>query len=902
MERSWQSALERARKHSPFLSLGLDRQPELVALLEAGKGAEALEWAKAAGEGAPDVATALRRERWGLAVALGIGDLAGTFPLTLVMEELSAFADRAMDQAIAAAIRARVEDAEPAGFTALALGKHGARELNYSSDIDPILLYDPERLPRRERDEPGEAAQRVARNLVETLSRQTADGYVFRVDLRLRPASEVSPLAISFNAALTHYESLALAWERAAFIRARACAGDIAAGEEFLRQIRSFVWRRNLDFGAIEEIRRLTARIRSHHGGPQAPGPGFDVKRGRGGIREVEFFAQTHQLIHGGRRPSLRVRGTRAALDALAVEGIIATEDAQVLGESYDRLRVIEHRLQMVADRQTHSLPTDSDALDNVAWLDGLAGGEALLAELAEITDRVASRYDALLDGPDSAASPLPLGQDGVVAERLGQLGFSDPTHLAERIEGWSDGRVRALRSEAARAAFEAVFPALLEALAKAPDPDRAVARWERLLVNLPSAVNLFRLLEARPGLLEQLIAILTLAPPLADELARRPDLLDALIDTSALDLPGSVEDLAARMSLPEGAGYEELLDRVRRVVGETRFALGVQLIEAAQDPLEIAEALSRTAEAALAVCLKGAEAEFARIHGRIPGHDLLVLGLGRLGGGALTHASDLDLIYLFSTGDGASDVQSDGERPLGVTLYFNRLAQRVTAALSVATAEGPLYEVDTRLRPQGNQGPLSASLDSFERYQKQDAWTWEHMALNRARVLAGPPQARAQLEAILSQVLHTPRDPVKLRDDVLKMRHEMAAHKAPKGALDVKLHRGGLVDLEFLIHYLQLRERIALTPEMVGALTGLVQAGLLPDTLLNAQKLLIRVLVAARLLAPDSQEPSAAARAVLARSCGAPSYPALLEMLAQARHDVAAAWAATFGETLEME
>ncbi|OJW59214.1 MAG: glutamine-synthetase adenylyltransferase [Sphingomonadales bacterium 63-6] len=904
MERSWQSALERARKHSPFLSLGLDRQPDLVALLEAGQGEQALAWAKAAGEGAPDVATALRRERWGMAVALGIGDLADAFPLSRVMAELSAFADRAMDQAIAAAIRARVEDAEPAGFTALALGKHGAGELNYSSDIDPILLYDPEHLPRRERDEPGEAAQRVARTLVETLSRQTADGYVFRVDLRLRPASEVSPLAISFNAALTHYESLALAWERAAFIRARACAGDIVAGEEFLRQIRSFVWRRNLDFGAIEEIRRLTARIRSHHGGPQAPGPGFDVKRGRGGIREVEFFAQTHQLIHGGRRPSLRVRGTRAALDALAAEGIIAAEDALVLGESYDRLRVIEHRLQMVADRQTHSLPADRDALDNVARLDGLPDGDALLIELTEITDLVASRYDALLDGPDSAASPLPLGQDGVVAERLRDLGFSDPVHLAERIEGWSDGRVRALRSEAARAAFEAVFPTLLEALAKAPDPDRAVARWETLLVNLPSAVNLFRLLEARPGLMEQLVAVLTLAPPLADELARRPDLLDALIDTTALDLPGSVDELAARMSLPDGAGYEELLDRVRRVVGETRFALGVQLIEAAQDPLEIAEALCRTAEAALAACLKGAEAEFARVHGHIAGHDLLVLGLGRLGGGALTHASDLDLVYLFSTGGKAdeSSLQSDGERPLGVTLYFNRLAQRVTAALSVATAEGPLYEVDTRLRPQGNQGPLSVSLDGFERYQKEDAWTWEHMALNRARVLAGPPEARARLEAILAEVLHSPRDPEKLREDVLTMRREMASHKAPKGVLDVKLHRGGLVDLEFLIHYLQLRERIALTPEMVGALTGLVEAGLLPEDLLAAQKLLIRVLVSARLLAPDSQEPSAAACGVLARSCGASSYPALLEMLAEARHGVAAAWARIFGETLEME
>ena len=901
MAQDWHSALERARRHSPFLSLGLDRQPDLVALLKAGKGEEALAWAKSAGAGVTDVGTALRRERLGLAVALAVGDLAGAFPLARVMAELSALADRSLDAAIADAIRRRAGDAEPAGFTALALGKHGASELNYSSDIDPILLYDPERLPRRDRDEPGEAAQRVARTLVETLSKQDHEGYVFRVDLRLRPASEVSPLAISFDAALSHYESSALAWERAAFIRARSAAGDVTAGEDFLNAIRPFVWRRSLDFGAIEEIRRLTSRIRQAHSGPSTPGPGFDVKRGRGGIREVEFFAQTHQLIHGGRNPALRLRGTRAALDALATEGLISADDAHVLGESYDRLRIIEHRLQMVSDRQTHRVPSDAEAIENVARLDGLENGEALVRELTEITERVAQRYDALLDGPENAAPTIPLGATGTIVERLGALGFSDAEHLAARIEGWSDGRVRALRSEAARNAFEAVFPALLAALAKAADPDRAVNRWETLLVNLPSAVNLFRLLEARPGLMDQLVAILTLAPPLADELSRRPELLDALIDATALDLPGGVPELVRQMSPPEGADYEELLDRVRRVVGETRFALGVQLIEAAQDPLEIAEALSRTAEAAIEVCVRGAEAEFARLHGRIAGHDLLVLGLGRLGGGALTHASDLDLIYLFTTVAGG-DAQSDGERPLGATLYFNRLAQRISAALSVPTAEGPLYEVDTRLRPQGNQGPLAVGLDGFERYQKQDAWTWEHMALNRARVLAGPPEARARLEAILSDVLNTPREPAKLKEDVLKMRGEMAAHKPPKGPLDVKLHRGGLVDLEFLIHYLQLRERTALTSEMVGALTGLVSAGLLPEPLLDAQKLLIRVLVAARLLAPDSQEPSEAARIVLARSCGAESYSALLELLAEARQGVAAAWADTFGENLEIE
>ena len=659
------------------------------------------------------------------------------------------------------------------------------------------------------------------------------------------------------------------------------------------------MWRRNLDFGAIEEIGRLTARIRDHHGGPRIPGPGFDVKRGRGGIREVEFFAQTHQMIHGGRKPSLRVRGTRGALDALAGEGIIPVEDAQVLGQCYDRLRVIEHRLQMVADRQTHELPRNAEALDNVARLDGLSGGQELIEELRDVTARVASRYDTLLEGREGRSQPISTAQQGSLETRLELLGFSDPARLAARITGWSDGRVRALRSEAAQAAFEVVFPALLDAMAAAPDPDRAVNRWESLLVSLPSAVNLFRLLEARPGLLEQLMAILTLAPPLADELSRRAELLDALIDASALDLPGSVDDLAARMVPADGATYEEVLDFVRRSVGETRFALGVQLIRAVQDPLDIAAALSRTAEAALTVCAKAAEVEFARVHGRIPGHDLVVLGLGRLGGGALTHASDLDLVYLF---EGDFDGQSDGERSLGATHYFNRLAQRVTAALSVATAAGPLYEVDTRLRPQGNQGPLAVSLDSFARYQREDAWTWEHMALTRARTLFGPPEARSRLDAILRDVLGEARDPEKLKVDVLTMRAEMAVHKVPAGELDAKLLRGGLVDLEFMIHFLQLRERTAFFPDLGVALAELVRAGHLPHTLEDAHASLTRLLVAARLLAPDGKEPPPAACAALAKACGAKDYAALVHGLGAARREVVAAWEATFGERLEIE
>jgi glutamate-ammonia-ligase adenylyltransferase len=896
MAADWSDALRRARAHAPFLAHALARQEELTALLAAGDGDAALAWAKSAGRDVPDAGVALRRERIALATALAVGDLAGSFALAVVSRELSGFADRALDTAIAAAVCHRVPEADgTSGFIALALGKHGAGELNYSSDIDPILLYDPDTLPRRARDEPGDAAQRYAREVVRLLADNTAEGYVFRVDLRLRPASEVSPLAISLGAALTHYESSALAWERAAFIRARACAGDVAAGESFLAAIRPFVWRRSLDFGAIGEIRALTARIRASHAGPRTPQPGFNLKLGRGGIREVEFFAQTHQLIHGGRDPSLRARGTRAALDALAAAGIVAVDDAEALGEAYDRLRTIEHRLQMVADQQTHSLPA-GDALDNVARLDGLPDGTALIAELAELTDTVARRYDALIDA-DERSPGVPVRGDAL-GSRLAELGFDEPERLAARIAGWGDGRIRALRSEAARQAMEAILPALLERFAAGPDPVGALNRWERVLAAAPSAVNLFRLLEARPALLDQLVRILVLAPPLADELGRRPALLDTLIDKSALDLPGDVAALAARMGGSDAVGdYEARLDRIRIVTGEVRFALGLQLIAAARDPLEVAAALSRTAEAALAVATAAAEQEFAQAHGRVPGAELVVLGLGRLGGGALTHASDLDIVYLFT---GALGGESDGRRPLGTTHYFNRLAQRVSAALSVPTAQGALYEVDTRLRPQGAQGPLAVSLDSFARYQREDAWTWEHMALTRARPLTGSPAARAALEAIIGDVLRRPRDPHTLQADVLKMRGEMAAHKPARGPLDAKLARGGLVDLEFLVHYLQLRERTAFDPGLDVAIAELARAELLPPELAAANALMTRLLVAGRLLAPDLAEPGPAAALALAEACGTPGFAALLQQFDAARHAVAAAWRDSFGEDLE--
>ncbi len=900
----WDDALHRARNHAPFLARALDRQPELAQLLAKGEGAEALARARWLGEN-PDPEVGLRRERLALAATLAVGDLAGAFPLTQVVGELTAFADRALHRAIRTAITERADQDSADGFIALALGKQGAGELNYSSDIDPVLLFDRETLPRRPSDDPGEAAQRYARRVVALLSANTAEGYALRVDLRLRPASEINPLCVPVGAALTHYQGQALAWERAAFTRARAAAGDIAAGEAFLAQIRPFVWRAQLDFGAVEEIRALTQRIRDSHAGPAAPGPGFDVKRGRGGIREIEFYAQTHQLIHGGRDTSLRVRGTRAALDALASAGWIPAENAVVLGTAYDRLRQVEHRLQMVNDRQTHALP-EGAALDNVAQLDGLADGAALVAELTELTARTAAIYDTLI-GARAAAPAVPVAMPAsALAHNLAQWGFAEPEVLAERVETWSDGRHAAIRSPQAVAAWDRLAPALLQAMGQSDDPPRAITRWERIIESVPSLVTTLRLLDARPDLIQRLVAALTLAPVLSDELARKPERLDTLIDRHALDLPGEVPAIIARM---KGAAvrddYEALLDAIRVITGEIRFALGIQLIEGLADPLAIARALSRTAEAAMQLATEATVTEFAAKHGRIAGSELLILGLGRLGGGALTHASDLDIVYLF-TGDFAA--QSDGPRPLGATTYYNRLASRVSAALSVPTAQGALYEVDTRLRPQGNQGPLAVSCEAFGKYQREAAWTWEHMALARARVLYGSPPARAQLEAVLAEVLRDPREKAALREAVLGMRAEMAKHKPPTGPLDAKLARGGLVDIEFLVHYLQLKGEAAdgrplaeaapeaLSPDLEAAIAGLAAAGLIPADLAEPHALMSRMLVAGRLLAPDGREPPPSGARALARACGEEGYEGLLEAFAAARVRVAEVWKPILG------
>jgi glutamate-ammonia-ligase adenylyltransferase len=891
-EEAVNDALRRAREHSPFLKLQLDNFPRIEEKLRHVRVAEAMALARDAGAGAPTLAAALRRERSALAAALAIGDLARLISLEALMEELSDLADRALEQALIAAMIERTPDEEPRGFAVLALGKHGSRELNYSSDVDLLFLFDPASLPLKPREEPGQGAVRIAQRVIELLQKRDGDGYVFRVDLRLRPSPEVTPIALPVEAAISYYETSALPWERAAFIRARHVAGDEAIGRYFLEAVHPFVWRRSLDFGAIGEVRAISHRIRDHYAQGQLFGPGYDLKRGRGGIREIEFFAQIHQLIHGGREPGLRAPATLDALAALAGAGRIADGEAEKLAQAYRLFRTIEHRLQMVDDRQTHSLPMDPDALDNVARLHGLAGSAALLDLLEAPASRVASIYDAL--GHEEGGR-LPLGAPALET-RLTEAGFDDPVAARLRIESWRSGRARSLRTAPAREAFEAMLPVLTEAFGKAPDAMRAMNRFDDLVTRLPSGVNFYRLLEARPRLARHLATILSYAPALAEQLGRRPELLDGLVDETAFAPAPTVADLIEDFARPDrdDEDYQMILDRVRRRVNERRFALGVQLVAAHRDPLEVTEAYSRVAEAAISVLAAATTAEFEKSHGRVPTSELLILGLGRLGGEALTHASDLDLIYLFS---GTHEAESDGAKPLRATDYFNRLAPRITAALSVPTASGPLYDVDTRLRPSGSDGMLAVSLEGFERYQSEQAWTWEHMALLRARPLYGSAEDKAALRRVIEGALRKPRGPAQLVADAVRMRADIAAHKPPGGRFDIKLGPGGLVDLEFAVHTLQLRHGIGLDPHLEVALAELFAAGLVPAEIDPALRLLTRMLVMFRLVSPDSAEPPEATRPLVAEACGLPSWNALLAAHDEARQRVSQLWRAVTAE-----
>jgi [glutamine synthetase] adenylyltransferase / [glutamine synthetase]-adenylyl-L-tyrosine phosphorylase len=818
------------------------------------------------------VAATLRQARRVIALVTAIADIGGIWPLERVTATLSDLAEAALRRAVAHLLRAahdggelRLPDPEApergGGLTVIGMGKLGARELNYSSDIDLVLLCDPAADIYTERsagDALGAFTTRLARGLVALMEARDADGYVFRTDLRLRPDPSVTPPVVALHAAITYYESMGQNWERAAMIKARPVAGDLALGAAFLDAIRPFVWRRGLDFAAVADIQAMKRRIDEHKGGalaamradaardPVARIAGHNVKLGEGGIREIEFLAQTLQLVWGGRDPTLRLPTTLGALGLLARAGHIPRRAARELAEAYRFLRGVEHRLQMVADRQTHELPARPEELERFAVFMGYADAGRFAAALLFHLERVRARYaDVFEHVPDLLAETADLATEldfrgvdaapAATAARLRGLGFGNIDRITQAVRGWQAGHVRALRSERARDLMARMLPSVLAALGRQSQPDVAFGRFDAFLSRLPAGVQILSLFQRNPSLLNGVAAVLGAAPSLADYLASHPGALDGLLAPEEATTPARM----LRARLADARTLEEVIAIIRRSVREAEFGIAVATLEGTLDVDTAGARRTPLADAALDALLAPVLADFAARFGRVRGGAMAVVALGKAGGGEMMAGSDLDLMLIYDHPEEVTESRpigrgvGHGARILPASQWFVRAAHAYVAAVTAPGMDGQLYAVDMRLRPSGNKGPVAVSLGAFRGYHAADAWTWERMALTRARVVAGPASLRRQIEAAIGEALVIAGEPDRIRADAAAMRTRMLRDLPPDGPWDVKLRAGGQVEVEFIAQVLQLiharDDPGVCSPTTRIALARLREAGHLP-------------------------------------------------------------------------
>ncbi|WP_374643748.1 glutamine-synthetase adenylyltransferase [Tabrizicola sp.] len=843
----------------------------------------------APGRVAPDaLALALRQAKRRVALLAALCDLGGVWPLEAVTGALTRLADRAVHLALVTQVAEEIrrgklpgatpEDAAVAGgMVALAMGKMGAGELNYSSDIDLICLFDESRYPGEEQ-EARASFIKVTRRMTAILSDST-DGYVFRSDLRLRPDASVTPVCLSMAAAEAYYEAEGRTWERAAYIKARPCGGDLQAGERFLKALTPFVWRKHLDFVAIQDAHDMRLRIRDHRGlhGPITV-EGHNMKLGAGGIREIEFFTQTRQLIAGGRDPSLRDRTTVGGLAALAGKGWVAPGTATELTALYRAHREVEHRLQMVNDAQTHAMPATAEGVARIAAFCGQSETEFR----RDLLDRL-SRTDRLTEG---FFAPGATEEGPELSETAREI--------TRRWESYP-----ALRSDRAQAIFRRLRPRLLKELARAANPDEALVALDGFLSGLPAGVQIFSLFEANPTLIELIVDIAGSAPALALYLSRNAAVLDGVIGGSFWgDWPGMAglrAELAARLA--NGGDYEARLSMARRWMKEWHFRVGVHHLRGLIDGFEAGKQYADLAEAVVSVIWAEVTADFARKHGPMPGRGAVVIGMGSMGAGRLNAGSDLDLIVIY---DDQGVEGSDGPRPLATRPYYSRLTQALVTALTAQMPEGRLYEVDMRLRPSGRAGPVATALASFTTYQETEAWTWEHLALTRARVLAGEASLAGEVEAFRRALLRAKGQGAGVRADVSGMRARLQAAKPAQGPWDAKNGPGRIMDIELAAETLAL---IAGSPargverQIAAGQTATEHGRIVPDSdaqaLASAYRLLWRLHAAARLLsegALDWDRLGEGGRAFVLRETGAADAEALAADLARAAGQAEAA------------
>ncbi|MBX7249679.1 MAG: bifunctional [glutamine synthetase] adenylyltransferase/[glutamine synthetase]-adenylyl-L-tyrosine phosphorylase [Caulobacteraceae bacterium] len=773
-----------------------------------------------------------------------LADLGGVWDLDRVTEALTRFADASVHAClafVASGERARGRllsapgEAGPIpGLFGLAMGKYGAFELNYSSDIDLSLFYEPEALEIAEHVEAQAFVNRVAQQMTNLLSDRTVEGYVFRLDLRLRPDPSSTPPVVAVSSALTYYETVGQNWERAAFIKARPGAGDLPRARTFLNDLKPYVWRRSLDYGAVSDIHSIKRQIHVFRADERLEAAGANLKLGAGGIREVEFFVQTQQLILGGRDASLRSPRTLEALQALVAAGHVAAEAAADLDREYRRLRGLEHRIQMLQDEQTHILPEDAEARRRVAALAGEGDLAAFDASVSETLKRVNRRYGDLFAGEEalssSAGSLVFTGveDDPETLLTLERMGFSDPVRVSQTIRAWHHGRIPATRTERGRELFTRLAPRLLEALSGTGVADAAFARFSVFFSGLSSGVQVQSLFLAQPALFELVVRVLALAPRLAGVLARRPAALDSLLDARFFMPLGENSGVCDEIveSAAQAQGFEAAMDAVRRIWREQAFRVGVQILSGRATPGDAGAGFADLADACVQGLAPAAMAETVRLGGAFPGR-IAVLGLGKLGSREMTTTSDLDLMTVYEAEPGAVSAAKGWM----AETFFGRFTQRLIAALSAPTAEGTLFEIDMQLRPTGAKGPVAVSLPGFEGYYETEADVWEFLALTRARVVwASDPAFGTQVAEAVERALRRPRDPVETARQVLAMRDLMERERPAGDFWDLKLSPGGLVDAEFAAQYLQIAHASKGAPlrsNTLEALAALGDAGL---------------------------------------------------------------------------
>jgi glutamate-ammonia-ligase adenylyltransferase len=827
------------------------------------------------------VAATLRKAKRRAGLAIALADLTATWRVETVTGALSNLADAAVSAAVRHLLHALHQrgvialpypDDPERGccFVVLAMGKLGARELNYSSDIDLVLLFDPSSPVYR--DDAQSAMARLARDLVPLLAEPDANGRVFRVDLRLRPDPAATPPVISVAAALTYYESHGRTWERAAYIKARPIAGDRDFGAAFLEQIRPFIWRRHLDFAAIADIHAMKRRIDQRHNDRAGVVFGRDVKLGRGGIREIEFIAQTLELVWGGREPDLRIPGTLAALRALAASGHLPADIARMLRAAYRRLRQIEHRLQMIDDRQTHSLPASATGMADFARFMGM-DERSFTHGLNPLMERVHSAFAEFFDAGDDAtpSDPLDPGEAGSVppafAAALNRHGFTDSRHVAARLRAWHDGSLPALRAERARTLLDRILPRLINALGDQPDPDLAFRRFDQMLSAQRAGVQLLSLFQHNPALLDRLAMVLGAAPSLSDHLADHPGALDALLSAEE-----QIRDFAPllRRQLSDARDLEDHLTILRRFVRREEFQLSVATLEGRIDIDQSGVMRAELARLVLSALLSAVLADHQGRFGKVPKGRFGIVALGRAGAQEMMPGSDLDLMLIY---DRPPDNMGRG---LDAGRYFTRLAQSLITALTASGADGPIYAVDMRLRPSGNKGPVAVSLGAFRSYHAEQSWTWERLALTRARALAATRGFAPVLEGAIRTALARPVPSAIIRADTTAMRARLARDAPARDGFDLKHRAGGMMELGFIVEALQLihgpKRPDLFATRTVTALHHLADAGILPsaaaDQLIAADHLFRNVQAMLRLTgltSPSETSPRAARERLLA-------------------------------------